>query len=461
MQFNPTNYIHPNNYWSCIKNYILKKNFSQANQIDDSSILDFILDNAKTNLGKSYESFRKFISNYHKNAFHSFSRDNLFCLIFVFNIYDINEAQYFCRNIVHQNELSARSLQEFIILCGLKLHLSYSETMDICDIYSNTIEAMPNSPNQIQYKKTYNLLNDIIINNINSVDDLHAYLSKEENISIFARTRNTTYLMLFDEIGWELWDSVDWRNFFEYYTKYAPSNYLNYSSSDWDSFISSINNNGISNEMMKDLIIYYYNGPSNNCINEYLDQFYSRKSYEHQNAKQKIQEQLEFTYGKQSKPKCELKDYYLQRFSSFGLYLNSDDIDQLLTEEEINILSKNAEYSTAFLTYENYTKLFKRNRKIEIPAGVFLLSLIQKNSSLEDEYPLDYTNAEDFIDSCNEYLNLGGFPSLNPNNNFDKLFIDTYNHTLTMFPDEDSLSIKEIFLLTLIRNLKAIAKALK
>lgn len=461
MQFNPTNYIQPNNYWDNIKQYIIDRNIFDISSDDNDIILKSIKESGQAILGDSYESFRKFISNYSKNQFHSFSRKNLYCLIFTLNIDNINEAQYFCKSIVHQNELSARSLEEFIILCGIKLGLPYSDINNIFITYSDKIQTMPISPSNVQYGKTTELLNFTIVDNINSIEDLYSYLNNENNITFFARTRNTSYLMLFDEIGWELWDSIEWREFFKFYTKYAPTNYLNYTDEEWDSFILDLNNDGISNEMIKDLIIYCYTGPSNACINAHLDEFYKRKSIEHKKAKKKILDQFKSNYDKLANPRCELKDYYKQRFSSFGLYINPDKPEQFLTEEEIKILSNNREFSTAFLSYKTYQNLYKRNRNVEISSGIFLLSLIQKNSSLDDEYPLDFSDPDDFIDRCNEYLYEGGFPSLNTKNNFDKLFIDTYNQTVTMYPDEDSETTKELFLHSLILNLKAVAAVLK
>ena len=146
MQFNPTNYTQPNNFWDNIKQYIIDRNIFDISSDDNDVILNSIKESGQAILGDSYESFRKFISNYSKKQFHSFSRKNLYCLIYTLNIDNINEAQYFCRSIVHQNELSARSLHEFIILCGIKLGLSYTDISNICNIYSDKIKAMPKCP---------------------------------------------------------------------------------------------------------------------------------------------------------------------------------------------------------------------------------------------------------------------------------------------------------------------------
>ena len=52
-------------------------------------------------------------------------------------------AQDLLMNYLHQSELSARSLDEFIIIAALKLRLSWEETSGIRSDYSAQIMSQP------------------------------------------------------------------------------------------------------------------------------------------------------------------------------------------------------------------------------------------------------------------------------------------------------------------------------
>ena len=61
MQFNPTNYTQPNNFWNNIKQYIIDRNVFDISSDDNDIFLNSILKSGKTILGDSYESFRNII----------------------------------------------------------------------------------------------------------------------------------------------------------------------------------------------------------------------------------------------------------------------------------------------------------------------------------------------------------------------------------------------------------------
>lgn len=447
------NYIHCDNSWPSLREYVLAR-FPNIipGEDPDTAVLRYIQARAKEAITgdnkenqKLYQSFDRTIRNYKNNRFTSIEKANLYKLLFTLGLHDIHEIRSFCRDTLHQNELSARSLDDFLVLGCLKLRLSYSGYLKLQAKYKDAVRAMHHVPKTVTYGVTGTFL-DQIDHNINSVGALEEYIAA--HLNDFAHTRNTPYLMLFDEVDWITWEEEDWQFFFDRNPEFAPSGYQNFTGADWKKYASETSK--ISNELIQQIILFsttdrYYNERETDP--NFIDQQY-KSIRDNRDRLRKDSESLS------------LKDYYMHRFTIW---------EYGLSEEQINTLAQDTGYANAFLSYDTYKALFRRERNVEIPSGVFLISFSQKyfdKISQEDliRYGADYdyyTSCTGFLDECDYMLEVGGFPSLNPYNPFDKLFIDTYYEVRRETRAENILAFKSLFFERLCSYLKQIADRLR
>lgn len=446
------NYIHVNNSWPSLREYVLAHFPAiQPGEDPDTAVLQYIQAKAKKALigGNNenqnlYQSFDRTIRNYKNNRFTSIEKTNLYKLLFTLGLHDIPGILSFCRDTLHQNELSAHSLDDFLVLVCLKLQLSYGEYLVLQARYKDEILAMHHVPKTVKKGVTGQFL-DKIIHEINSIDELDKFIA--EHLNEFAHTRNTPYLMLFDEVDWEIWEGEDWHFFFEHNPKYAPPDYRNFTDADWEKYASETS--GISNELLQQIIIYSTTD-RNYGEREQDPKFIEQQFLSIRDNREKLRKDSE---------SLSLKDYYMHRFTIW---------EYGLSEEQINTLAKDKGYSNAFLSYDTYKALFRRKRNVEIPSGVFLISFSQKyfdRLSREDleRYGADYdyyTACKGFLDECDYMLKVGGFSSLNPYNPFDKLFIDTYYAVRGETHEENIIAFKGLFFERLCSYLKQIADML-
>lgn len=214
MPLNINDYIEQTNKWTGIREYILsmpeKYSIYQSEKDIDKSIYRAITKNAQlifSSLPKIYDSFRKGIGDLKNDKRQIINRKNCLLLIFALNIDSISEADRFLINFLHENRLSAKNLNEFIIMSGLHLNLDAETIITIQEEYSHIIDIVPTSSRKIAFNQTIELEDDIFA--FNTKDDLKRFLNDEINISRFALTRNTQYLALF---GSDLDDDTDWYN---------------------------------------------------------------------------------------------------------------------------------------------------------------------------------------------------------------------------------------------------------
>ena len=153
---------------------------------------------------REYDTFRKSVTSVRKGKIRYMNRENLYRLFFVMGLYSDTQAQDLLMNYLHQSELSARSLDEFIMIAALRIGLSWEETRAVRLRYAGRIASQPLSPSGLCEGQTAEVYYKVINDQIHSLEDLCAYLDADENMNFFARTCNTQYLALFSDVQLEV-----------------------------------------------------------------------------------------------------------------------------------------------------------------------------------------------------------------------------------------------------------------
>ena len=153
---------------------------------------------------REYDTFRKSVTSVRKGKIRYMNRENLYRLFFVMGLDSDTQAQDLLMNYLHQSELSARSLDEFIMISALRIGLSWEETRAVRLRYAGRIASQPLSPSGLCEGQTAEVYYQVINDQIHSLEDLCAYLDADENMDFFARTCNTQYLALFSDVQLEV-----------------------------------------------------------------------------------------------------------------------------------------------------------------------------------------------------------------------------------------------------------------
>lgn len=129
------------------------------------------------------------------------SRVNILRLCFALKL-SYRETTDFLLNYMHEPELSARSLLEFLTICCLQIDtLTRKDVHALHNEYKKIIN-MPASPDTPGRGMTHSVIvNDIP--KITSIVTIQDYLDPDkhpEHLEFFAKTRNTQYLALFDDV---------------------------------------------------------------------------------------------------------------------------------------------------------------------------------------------------------------------------------------------------------------------
>lgn len=490
MSLNIDNYINKTPLWYSLIDYVCEVYPDAFSKEDDhnkltKSLKEFLKNNSKAESfgSKASESFRKFIDNCANGG--GIYRDNMYRLIFALKIQNTDEAQRFCQKYLHLNELSARSLSDFIILSAVKLHMTYKQAMELIDDESihRAIIEMPYKPATLKNNVTTTMYRDIC-NKINSEDDLISYINM--NKSLFAQTRNTLYRAFFEEVDLEalicefeypMINSAELKDFFELHSQYAPDanlygkDYSLFTDDDWNKYYFNTLDNGLSYEFVYDYILYI-NGID---VDKTVYDLFSKKEKIYQdprlnpNERKKEWERYILEYEKDGvvlnpQKKGSLHNIYLNIFSLVGdTFLNTES--DALSESEISILCKskgNSDYSSAFISYNTFENIFWTRKSSSgkdsssevkdehgITAEVFLLNFIYKKCCEEDgdfaeanldDTDFDYKDAKSVLKTIDDYLYSAGFASLNEYNCFDRLFKDTIIETLEDYNTDDDFS---------------------
>ncbi len=353
-------------------------------------------------LPKEYDSFRKAVTALRKGTVCSLKRENLYRLCFVLELGSDAQAQDLFLNYLHQNELSPRSLDDFILIASLKLQFSWEETCRLRAAYHEQINAQAVSPDTLDEGNTLYLYDSIVGQSLKTPDDLARFLEAPGNLSFFAKTRNTQYLALFDDVELELLYNGDQEQLIRLIT--------NYGSSENDRPVDKDPTDSLPADPRQD----------------------------------------------RDRPEKEtIRDYYSSLFGLQDIY--SDDS---LSEDEIALLCN--KFGHVFMTYDNFCLLVQRKRQIDISSGTFMLNLIKKlltedEDSCNDFY-IDFLDPHEFTGVCNDILIYFGLPVLNPScDNFDRLLLDVYQETLDENPSVTNTRFQELYLGNLRKYLRLIA----
>lgn len=377
---NISNYLFNFDYLGQIHRYISdhseKYHLKLPASVDGSNhVLVNYLDSQKKllTLTKEKDKFHRFLQNLAKREIRSVMRINMLRLCFVLEL-SHQEADDFLLNYMHETELSARSLEEFIVICALRIPFGWAEVCGLYEKYSSMAEE-PCAPRDLGQGMT-NYVYAQNIKNIHTLDELQAYLeepSAPECLSFFAKTRNTQYLALFDDV----------------------------------------------------LI---------NMTENRADLIDDRKTSD----------------------MLSIQNYYNRLF---GLRSLDGDIgDNFLTRTEITKLT--CLFKDVFLSVNTFSRLVKRERNEQIPAGTYLLHLLLTFESDDQNKTagINFTDPTAFFTEINRALRDAGFPSLNPARAFDRLVKDVYMDTLAELNNTSGGQSSETTRKTFLFNLRAYLK---
>ena len=148
-------------------------------------------------IASEIKNFYKSIKNFESRI----SRINVIRLCFALEL-NFQEASNFLMSYMHESELSARSLIEFLAICALNSpEMTWKDVFELSAEFV-TILDMPASPNNPDAGMTQQVVTQVIPT-LTSVEAIRDYLDPvkyPEHVDFFARTRNTQYLALFDDV---------------------------------------------------------------------------------------------------------------------------------------------------------------------------------------------------------------------------------------------------------------------
>lgn len=148
-------------------------------------------------IASEIENFYKSIKNFESRI----SRINVIRLCFALEL-NFQEASNFLMSYMHESELSARSLIEFLAICAL--NSPEMTWKDVFELYAElvTILDMPAAPDNPGAGMTQKVVTQVIptLTSVEAIRDYLDPLKYPEHVDFFAKTRNTQYLALFDDV---------------------------------------------------------------------------------------------------------------------------------------------------------------------------------------------------------------------------------------------------------------------
>lgn len=427
MPLNIKNYVFRFDYWKQIKKYIQdhRKKYPEDILTSDAALNTFLRslnrnlkledvpgnyrEHVNRRTGKielripdESDTFRNFINHIYQNPPATIDRMNALRLCFALDVGSDQEANNLLRDYLCMNELSIRNLQEFIVTFALRNNLQWTDVHSLLGEYRQSLDQMPTSPSDLDSGKTIDVYEKELAG-ITTVEELNNYLNKPEQIHYFAKTRNTLYLALFDDIG----------------LRYSNNTFI---------LVESLM---LSEEEIEEI---------KKNIKKPLDS----QKLEH------VRESSEYP----------IILYYK---CLFGLKPNEEyspedppekkNYENFLSIKEITTLAD--VYPDTFMTYGNFTNLVRRTRSLDISVGTYILHLLVTLHSDE----IDYREAKDFLKhGLDDSLLEAGFPVLNSENSFQKLVKDTYEDVFNNISlNDQSKDIRLLYLSQLRGYLKEIA----
>lgn len=157
---NPSDYTSPQNIWNGISHYVQDlfdkyQDHLPASFTDDDLLKALKKSADKRLLPKEYDTFRKAVTALRNGTAATLKHENLYRLCFVLNL-------------------------------------------------DSDIQAQPISPSSLCEGQTEEIYKKIIHDKIQTINDLWDFLNAPENMNFFAKTRNTQYLALFDDVELEV-----------------------------------------------------------------------------------------------------------------------------------------------------------------------------------------------------------------------------------------------------------------
>lgn len=316
---------------------------------------------------RARETFRKAIDNLASGKTASFERQNQYRLFFALGL-NLEEANDLLSNYIHENELSARSLEEFLVICALKNNIKWIRLTELFKKYGEQINEQPLSPSTLcdEAEGTYTFQKRVL-SSIKSVEDICSFLSIPENLKFFSILRNTHYLAL---------------------TDYHARRVVN-----------------------KDKVVKYEIIEESECSNGIpLDDIEQDRKRIRNYSKAK----------KTTMTRMYLDLFGLKPANIDGFEQSDSDnkYSPYLTKNEIQALAR--VFPNAFFTQQKFNDIIQRKCKLEPTQEVYLLYILETMPASA------YSTYQTFINYCNEQLCTAGFTTMNSNYAFNRLIMDMY-----------------------------------
>ena len=175
--------------------------------ITEESVIKMIKANAKVTFDeKTLDSFRNIFKKNNRKYLDNAQRENIYRLCYSLGINCLDDANVFLSNYLGVNPLSPRVMEEYAIIAGYRLGLSWSDVNNaITTVISQYPKSIIASTRQIYLGGTEDLAREID-SSVNTVSDLTEFLVENCKNGYFAITRNTQYSAFFNCIDWSIYN---------------------------------------------------------------------------------------------------------------------------------------------------------------------------------------------------------------------------------------------------------------
>lgn len=397
------NYLTEINIWPMIVKYMKDSSDtyglmspSAPCSVKEEQILKTLRKCARKNLlpASEYDSFRHAVTHLYNGRGSTLSRENVYRLCFSLELPDDKAANKLCTEYLNQAELSPRSLDEFIIICALRIHLDWNDTCRLRRQCKERLQKYPIAPLQLVENQTVSFYQTVVTAQIDTKAALEAWLSEDSNLAFFSRTRNRQYFALFSD--------MDWESFNTYRMTGDPLD-----------------------------------------VNRTIRLYQMAELLASQTAE---------------KATITMKEYFDILFGLHSVDDSDDmDPESFLNEREIAALSKRyPSVFLTYETFCDLVQRRRPVDISAGTYTIRMLEEMNPDAEIDAEY-VDFTDRNTFLKACDSYLMNAGYPRLVANNIFNKLLLDIYDETLEENPDSASIEIKAIFFEKLRWYLKQIA----
>lgn len=431
------------------------------------------------------------------------TRENIYRLLFVLKIDSIKNANNLLMYYLHQNELSMRSLKEFLVMAAIHIGASWAKLKNWLTEYEPMIRKQYPAPLVLEAGYTLEV-QDEFFDTEQTAESLKSYLKKLDKQGFFARLNNTHYCALFDDriektirngrVRYVITDDENndhlrhttvtnyYKSLFGLYpialdfisgvplyastTTHPPIVKKPYSPIRFSFTYLEQDDLQILSHIFPDAFHLHKKAldPSwGSCLLIILDMM-STKDYLNHEAFSRICDQrlIEsgFREGYSNKAPCprfyifvnELFSYAYNLFNDTEIHHSYITLKECFFQEFKKALYDMNSFSD-FLTKEEISEL------ISIFPDAFLTysqfsKIVQRKNPLEPTQELyflhvlermdesDYQDYDSFITACNSSLIAAGFPAVNEAYPFNALVIDVYHYT---FPDNDGRNYMGLF----------------